>query len=186
MTVTDQTVSGVPGRYATALFELAQDTKSVDKVGADLATFQKLLDESPDLKRLVRSPVFSAKDQISALVAVAKGAGIDGTALNFLKLVAQNRRLFAVEGMIKAYRALVAAQKGEVQAEVVSAQPLSDKHVAELKAALKAKIGQDVQLQTRTDPAILGGLIVKVGSRMIDTSLRTKLQNLKIAMKGTG
>ena len=88
--------------------------------------------------------------------------------------------------MIKAYRALVAAQKGEVQAEVVSAEPLSDKHVADLKAALKAKIGQDVQLQTRTDPAILGGLIVKVGSRMIDTSLRTKLQNLKIAMKGTG
>lgn len=186
MTVTDQTVSGVPGRYATALFELAQDTKSVDKVGADLATFQKLLDESPDLKRLVRSPVFSAKDQIAALTAVAQSAGIDGTALNFLKLVAQNRRLFAVEGMIKAYKALVAAQKGEVQAEVVSAEPLSDKHVAELKAALKAKIGQDVQLQTRTDPAILGGLIVKVGSRMIDTSLRTKLQNLKIAMKGTG
>lgn len=186
MTVTDQTVSGVPGRYATALFELAQETKSVDKVGADLTTFQKLLDESPDLKRLVRSPVFSATDQISALAAIAKGAGIDGNALNFLKLVAQNRRLFAVEGMIKAYRALVAAQKGEVQAEVVSAEPLSDKHVADLKAALKAKIGQDVQLQARTDPAILGGLIVKVGSRMIDTSLRTKLQNLKIAMKGTG
>jgi F-type H+-transporting ATPase subunit delta len=186
VTVTDQTVSGVPGRYATALFELAQETKSVDKVGADLASFQKLLDESPDLKRLVRSPVFSAKDQVAALTAVAKGAGIDGTALNFLKLIAQNRRLFAVEGMIKAYRALVAAQKGEVQAEVVSAEPLSDRHIGDLKAALKAKIGQDVQLQTRTDPAILGGLIVKVGSRMIDTSLRTKLQNLKIAMKGTG
>jgi len=186
VTVTDQTVSGVPGRYATALFELAQESKSVDKVGADLSHFQKLLDESPDLKRLVRSPVFSAKDQISALVAVAKGAGIDGTALNFLKLVAQNRRLFAIEGMIKAFRALVAAQKGEVQAEVVSAEPLSDKHIADLKAALKAKIGQDVQLQTRTDPDILGGLVVKLGSRMIDTSLRTKLQNLKIAMKGTG
>ena len=187
MTVTDQTVSGVPGRYATALFELAQETKSVDKVGADLASFQKLLDESPDLKRLVRSPVFSgqgpglARSPPSAMV-----AGIGGTALNFLKLVAQNRRLFAIEGMIKAYRALVAAQKGEVQAEVVSAEPFSDKHVADLKAALKAKIGQDVQLQTRTDPAILGGLVVKVGSRMIDTSLRTKLQNLKIAMKGTG
>ena len=186
MTVTDQTVSGVPGRYATALFELAQDTKSVDQVSADLTNFQKLLDESPDLKRLVRSPVFSAKDQIAALAAVCKEAGIGGVALNFLKLVAQNRRLFVVEGMVKAYRALVAAQKGEVQAEVVSAEPLSDKHVAELKAALKAKIGQDVQLQTRTDPAILGGLIVKVGSRMIDTSLKTKLQNLKIAMKGTG
>ncbi len=186
MTVTDQTVSGVPGRYATALYELAQDTKSVDKVGTDLTTFQTLLNGSPDLKRLVRSPVFSAKEQVAALAGVCNAAGIGGTALNFLKLVAQNRRLFAVEGMIKAYRALVAAQKGEVQAEVVSAEPLSDKHVADLKAALKAKIGQDVQLQTRTDPAILGGLIVKVGSRMIDTSLRTKLQNLKIAMKGTG
>jgi F-type H+-transporting ATPase subunit delta len=186
VTVTDQTVSGVPGRYATALFELARETKAVDKVGADLASFQKLLDDSTDLKRLVRSPVFSAKDQISALSAVCDGAGIGGTALNFLKLVAQNRRLFAIEGMIKAYRALVAAQKGEIQAEVVSAEALSEKHVADLKAALKAKIGQDVQLQTRTDPAILGGLVVKVGSRMIDTSLRTKLQNLKIAMKGTG
>jgi F-type H+-transporting ATPase subunit delta len=186
VTVTDQTVSGVPGRYATALFELAQETRSVDQVGADLTKFQQLLDQSPDLKRLVRSPVFAAKEQVGALAAVCKEVGIGGTALNFLKLVAQNRRLFAVEGMIKSYRALVAAQKGEIQAEVTSAEPLSDKHVANLKAALKDKLGQEVELQTRTDPEILGGLVIKVGSRMIDTSLRTKLQNLKIAMKGTG
>ena len=141
---------------------------------------------STDLKRLVRSPVFSAKDQISALTAVCTSAGIGGTALNFLKLVAQNRRLFAVEGMIKAYRAWLPPRRARSRPKSSRPKPVSDKHVADLKAALKAKIGQDVQLQTRIDPAILGGLIVKVGSRMIDTSLRTKLQNLKIAMKGTG
>ena len=140
----------------------------------------------PDLKRLVRSPVFSAKDQVSALDAVAKSAGIDGTALNFIKLVAQNRRLFAVEGMIKAYRALVAARRARSRPKSSPPTRFSDKHVTDLKAAIKAKIGQDVQLQTRIDPAILGGLIVKVGSRMVDNSLKTKLQNLKIAMKGIG
>jgi F-type H+-transporting ATPase subunit delta len=186
VTVTDQTVSGVPGRYATALFELAQETNSVDPVGADLTQFQALLDQSADLKRLVRSPVFTADDQIAALDAIGNQAKLGGVALNFIKLVAKNRRLFAIEGMIKAYRALVAAQKGEVQAEVTSAEPLSAKHIADIKAALKEKIGQDVQLATRTDAAILGGLVIKVGSRMIDSSLKTKLQNLKIAMKGNG
>ncbi|MGE0004464.1 MAG: F0F1 ATP synthase subunit delta [Parvibaculaceae bacterium] len=182
----DQTVSGVPGRYATALFELAQEGNSVDEIGADLATFQALLDESDDLKRLVRSPVFSAEDQISALEAIASRAGIKSLALNFIKLVAQNRRLFVLTDMIKAYRTLVAQSKGEISAEVTSADALSPTHLAELKAAIKTSVGRDVQLSTRVDPAILGGLIVKVGSRMVDNSLKTKLQNLKIAMKGIG
>lgn len=182
----DQTVSGVPGRYATALFELAQEAKAVDQVGADLANFQALMDESDDLKRLVRSPVFSAEDQISALEALCAEANIKSLALNFIKLVAQNRRLFVLTDMIKAYRTLVAQSKGEITAEVTSADALSPKHLADLKAAIKASVGQDVQLSTRVDPAILGGLIVKVGSRMVDNSLKTKLQNLKIAMKGIG
>ncbi len=182
----DQTVSGVPGRYATALFELAQETSSVDQIGADLAGFQALLDESDDLRRLVRSPVFSADDQVAALAAISAQAGIKSLALNFIKLVAQNRRLFVLSDMIKAYQTLVAQSKGEISAEVTSADTLSDKHLADLKAAIKASVGRDVQLSTRVDPAILGGLIVKVGSRMVDNSLKTKLQNLKIAMKGIG
>jgi F-type H+-transporting ATPase subunit delta len=182
----DQTVSGVPGRYATALFELAQEGKSVDQVGADLASFQAMLDESDDLKRLVRSPVFSAEDQISALEALCAKAQITSLALNFIKLSAQNRRLFVLADMIKAYQTLVAQAKGEISAEVTSADQLSPKHLADLKAAIKASVGRDVQLSTRVDPAILGGLVVKVGSRMVDNSLKTKLQNLKIAMKGIG
>lgn len=182
----DQTVSGVPGRYATALFELAREDQAVDQVGADLANFQALLDESEDLSRLVRSPVFSAEDQISALQAICEKAGIKSLALNFIKLAAQNRRLFVLSDMIKAYRALVAQSKGEISAEVISADTLSPKHLDDLKAAIKASVGRDVQLSTRVDSSILGGLIVKVGSRMVDNSLKTKLQNLKIAMKGTG
>lgn len=156
----------------------------METIGAQLATLQELLDESPDLTRLVRSPVFSAEDQIAALEAIGERAGISGLALNFIKLVTQNRRLFAISDMIRAYRALVAQSKGEIQAEVTSAEPLNDNHVGDLKAALKASMGRDVQLSTRIDPAILGGLIVKVGSRMVDNSLKTKLQNLRIAMKG--
>lgn len=182
----DQTVSGVPGRYATALFELAQEDQAVDQVGADLANFQALLDESDDLTRLVRSPVFSAEDQISALEAICAQAGIKSLALNFIKLAAQNRRLFVISDMIKAYRTLVAQSKGEISAEVTSADALTPKHLDDLKAAIRASVGRDVQLSTRVDPSILGGLIVKVGSRMVDNSLKTKLQNLKIAMKGTG
>jgi F-type H+-transporting ATPase subunit delta len=178
-------VSGVPGRYATALFELAQEEKATAAVGADLDTISAMLDDSADLVRLVRSPVFSAEDQIGALEAICEKAGIGGLSLNFLKLVASNRRLFALPGMIAAYRVLLAQAKGEVQAEVTSAEKLAPKHVTALKAALKASIGRDVQLAEKVDQSILGGLIVKVGSRMMDNSLKTKLQNLRLAMKGT-
>jgi F-type H+-transporting ATPase subunit delta len=166
--------------------ELAGEENSVDSTAAQLNAFQSLLDQSVDLTRLVRSPVFSAADQIGAIEAICAKAAIGGLALNFIKLAARNHRLFAIAAMIKAYGALVAAAKGEVQAEVTSAEKLADKHVKDLKAALKAAIGREVQLATRVDRAILGGLIVKVGSRMVDNSLRTKLDNLKIAMKGTG
>lgn len=181
----DQTVSGVPGRYASALFELASEEKSVDKVGAQLAAFKAALEVSEDLRRLVQSPVISAGDQEAAVSAVAAKAGLDGTALNFIKLAAKNRRLSAIGDMIGGYQRLVAAAKGETEAEVVSAEKLSDKHLKDLAAALKSALGRDVKITTRVDSAILGGLIVKVGSRMIDNSLKTKLDSLKIAMKGT-
>ena len=184
MAATGDIVSGVPGRYATALFELAQEEHAIEPVAADLSRFQKLLDESGDLRRLVRSPVFSAEDQLAALDAILARAEIGGLAANFIRLVTRNRRLFAIADMIKAYRVLVAQSKGEVAAEVTSAEPLADAHLEELKAAIKASIGRDVDLALKIEPAILGGLIVKVGSRMVDNSLRTKLQNLRIAMKG--
>lgn len=185
MATTDQTVSGVPGRYASALFELATEEKATEEVSRQLNTFQSAIDQSEDLARLVRSPVFSSEDQVGALGAVAGQIGITGTTLNFLKLAARNRRLSAVPDMIKAYATLLAASKGEIAGEVTSAEPLSAAQLEDLKAALKSSLGRDVLLSTRVDSSLLGGLIVKVGSRMMDNSLKTKLQTLKIAMKGT-
>jgi len=182
----DPTVSGVSGRYATALFDLARDQNVVDAVKADLDNFEVLLDESADLKRLVRSPVFSADSQSRALVAVLEKAGISGISANLLKVLTANRRLFAVADVIRAYRALVAKYKGEASADVTVAEPLSDKNLDALKAALKSVTGKDVALNVKVDPSIIGGLVVKLGSRMVDSSLRTKLNSIKHAMKEVG
>ena len=174
------------GRYATALFELALEGNAIDAVTADLAKFDALVAESADLARLVRSPVFTADQQSNAVSAVLDRAGVGGLAAKFLKLVASNRRLFAAQDMIRGFRALVAKHKGEVTAQVTVAEKLNDARLNEIKAALKSVTGKDVQVDVQVDPAIIGGLIVKVGSRMIDSSLRTRLNNLKTAMKGTG
>jgi F-type H+-transporting ATPase subunit delta len=175
--------STMAGRYATALFDLARETNAIDAVKADLERFNALLAESPDLTRLVRSPVFSAAEQLQALSAVLERAGIGGLAAKFLKLVTTNRRLFAVRDMIKAYRGLVAEHKGEATAEVTVAERLRDEHAAALRSALKTVSGEDVDLDIRIDPAIIGGLVVKLGSRMVDTSLRTRLNAIRHAMK---
>jgi F-type H+-transporting ATPase subunit delta len=182
---TDQTVSGVPGRYSSALFELAAEENSADRIGEQLQAFEAAIEESDELKGLVRSPVYSSDDQIAAIEALAARTGMNGTALNFLKLAAKNRRLSALPDMIRGYAALLNQSKGEIAGEVVSAEPLTAQQLNDLKAALKSSLGSDVALSTRVDSAILGGLIVKVGSRMMDNSLKTKLQNLKVAMKGT-
>ena len=182
----DPSVSGVSGRYATALFELARDQKSVDSVKADIDKFSALLSESPDFLRLVRSPVFTADAQAKALEAVLAKAGIGGIAANFLKVLTKNRRLFAVADVIRAFRALVAKFKGEATAEVTVAEPLSDANLDALKAALKSVSGKDVDLNVKVDPSIIGGLVVKLGSRMVDSSLRTKLNSIKHAMKEAG
>ena len=174
----------MPGRYATALFDLAQESDTISQVSADLDDFAAMLDSSEDLTRLVRSPVFGAREQVAALSMLFAQAGIRSIAANFIKLAAKNRRLFAVRQMIGAYRSLVSASRGEIAAEVVSAEKLSAAQLAKLKAELKVSVGSDVELASIVDPSILGGLIVKVGSRMVDNSLRTKLQNLKISMKG--
>ena len=186
MAALDPSVSGVSGRYATALFELAREEKSVDAVKADLDRFEAMLNESADLKRLVRSPVFSAEVQARALSAVLEKAEITGTSAKFLKVLTANRRLFAVTDVMRAYRALVAKFKGEVTADVTVAEQLSDKNLDALKTALKSVTGKDVALNVNVDPSIIGGLVVKLGSRMVDSSLRTKLNSIKHAMKEAG
>jgi F-type H+-transporting ATPase subunit delta len=176
----------VADRYATALFELAENDRQLAEIEGDLGRFAGLLDESPELRRLVRSPVFSAEEQGRAVSAVMEKAGLGGLVANLVKVAAGNRRLFMVPDIIAAFRRLVAKHRGEVSADVTSAEPLSDKQLADLNAALKASLGKDVALATRVDPALIGGLIVKVGSRMIDGSVRTKLNSLKLVMKEVG
>jgi len=180
----DHPVSGMAGRYAGALFELALEEKATDTVRRELDQFDALIAESPDLNRLVRSPVFGADEQLKALSAILTKAGLSGITANFLRVITTNRRLFAVRDMIRAYRALVAKNKGEVVAQVTVAEPLNDQNKEALKGALKTVTGgKDIDMDVTIDPAIIGGLVVKVGSRMVDSSLRTKLNSIKIAMK---
>ncbi len=185
---TDETMmASVAGRYASALFDLATEQNQVKAVEADLVSIAAMLDQSADLTRLVRSPVFSADDQSAALAAVLAKAGVNPLTANFFKLIARNRRLFASSDMIKAFRTLAARGRGETQAEVTSAMPLTDAQLQQLQETLKASAGgKVVQITSKIDPSLLGGLIVKVGSRMIDGSIRTKLNSLKTAMKEVG
>jgi len=178
--------SGVAGRYASALFDLAREQGELDAVDQDLGKFKAMLDASDDLRRLVNSPAFTAEDQDRALKAVMDWASVGATTGNFLRVVARNRRLFAAEDMIKGFRQQLALHRGEIAAEVQSAMPLNAEQVAALKDKLKASYGKDVRLETKVDPSLLGGLVVKVGSRMFDSSLRTKLMNLKVVLKGAG
>ena len=180
----DHLISGMAGRYANALFELALETKATDAVKSDLESFDAAIADNPELARLVRSPVFGADEQLRALTAILDKAGIKGMAANFLRVITTNRRLFAVRDMIRAFRALVARHRGEVTAQVTVAEPLNDANVDALKAALKSITGgKDIDLNVKVEPAIIGGLVVKVGSRMVDSSLRTKLNAIKFAMK---
>ena len=185
MATDDPMMASMAGRYAAALFELAKDQRQLPEVERDIGGFQAMLDESEDLRRLVRSPVISAEDQARALSALLGKAQIGGLTANFFALIARNRRLFAAADMIKGFRALLARERGEVSADVISAHPLTPEQMTLLSDSLKAQVGKNVKIATRVDPNLLGGLIVKVGSRMIDSSLRTKLDNLKVAMKGT-
>ncbi|MFC4623740.1 F0F1 ATP synthase subunit delta [Daeguia caeni] len=186
MAETSSLISGVAQRYAGSLFELALEVKSVAAVEKDLDRFEALLSGSEDLKRLISSPVFSSEDQLNAIGAIADKAGIKGLVGNFLRVVAANRRLFALPGIIAAFRKIAAEHRGEVTADVISAHALTAAQQNELKATLKGVAGKDVTINVTVDPSILGGLIVKMGSRQIDTSLRTKLSSLKLALKEVG
>ncbi len=174
------------GRYATALFELALDARKLKQVEKELSSFIAMLDGSADLRRLVRSPVYSSEAQARALATILAKAKIKGLTANFLGLITNNRRLFAVRDIARAFQALTALHRGETSAEVASASKLSAAQLKRLKTTLKSMLGQDVAVTTSVDPALLGGLIVKMGSRMIDNSLKTKLDNLKVAMKEVG
>jgi F-type H+-transporting ATPase subunit delta len=172
------------GRYAVALFELAQEQDALDAVAGDLHTLRDLLEGSADLERLIRSPVLSRDEQARAITAVGERAGFAPLTLQFLGLLAHKRRLFALPDVIAAYDAMLSEHRGEVGAEVLSAVPLSAEQLESVKRQLSAAVGQTVKLATTVDPSLLGGLIVRVGSRMIDASIRTKLHQLELALKG--
>ena len=182
-TTDDPILASVAGRYASALFELAKDDGKLAEVEKDVIAFQQLIDASEDLRRMVRSPVISSDEQAKAIAAIAQSSGIGSLTSNFLNVLARNRRLFTMMDTLKAFRGILARHRGEVTADVTSAFPLNDAQMTQLKDTLRIEVGKDVQIDTKVDPALLGGLIVKVGSRMIDSSLRTKLDNLKTRMK---
>jgi F-type H+-transporting ATPase subunit delta len=178
--------SGVTGRYASALFELADSAKALDQVAQDLATFRRMLDESADLRRLIASPVVNRDVQVKALMAVLDAAGISGLVRNFIGAVAQNRRARELPAMALAYLSELARRRGETTATVTSAVPLNEAQQRQLAETLQGTLGGKVSLDTRVEPDILGGLVVKVGSRLFDSSIRSKLQRLQLAMKGVG
>lgn len=176
--------AGLAGRYATAVFELAQEERSVEAVEKDFTALKTMICESEDLARLVRAPVFSREEQKKGMAALLHRMEATSLTRRFVLTLAAKRRLFVLPDIIRAYEGLVAKQRGEVAADVASARPLNDAEVAELKAILKAKLGREARLDARVDPSLLGGLVVKVGSRMIDSSLRAKLNGLRAAMRG--
>jgi len=174
------------GRYARALFDLAYESSSLDQVSGDLTKLINAMAASPDLARLTKSPMFSRTEQAKGLNAVAARMGLSELVIKFLNLVATKRRLFALADMAKAYQALLAHHRGQVTAQVTSARLLSDAQIDALRQALRGTMAKDVAMSIQIDPALIGGMVVKVGSRMVDSSIKTKLANLKVAMKEVG
>lgn len=176
--------ASLSGRYATALFELARDSKSLGEVESSLAKVRAALDQSADFKALTTSPLVSRGDAGKAVAATAKSMGLDATTTRFLGVLAENRRLGQLPAIIRAFGMLAADHRGETTAEVASAHPLTSDQVAALKQQLRARVGRDVSVDLSVDPSLLGGLVVKIGSQMIDSSIKTRLNSLANAMKG--
>lgn len=177
-------LTGLAGRYATALYELADEAKALDPVAADLAQLKAAITESADLQRLVASPLVPRDQQAKAVLAIVQKMGLSDLTRRFVGTVARNRRLFQLPAIIDGYAALLAEHRGEVTATVTSAKPLSAPQAESVNAALRAAIGRKVAVSLHVDPKLLGGLKVKVGSRLVDASLASKLQRLQLAMKG--
>ncbi len=186
MTSKSKGSAGVADRYASALFELAEADKAVDQVAEELNGLDGMIRESNDLRRLIRSPIISRDDQRNALDALLDKAAVSGLTRRFVGLVARNRRLFALPQMITAFQEMLAGRRGETTAEVISAKALSKAQLTALSEALTNTVGSKVTLSPTVDSELLGGLVVKVGSRMVDSSLRTKLHRLRLSMKGIG
>ncbi|WP_411816873.1 F0F1 ATP synthase subunit delta [Hyphococcus sp. DH-69] len=176
-------ISGVAGRYANALFDLATEAGAVDAVENELKSLQAAIDASSELSAFLRSPVYGVAEQLDAMTALAEKAGYSTLTANFLKLVAKNGRLSALSDAIRAYLALAANARGEVSADAVTAAPMNDEQIKALRLEIERMVGKAVNLETRVDPDLLGGLVVKIGSQMVDASLRTKLNRLKTVMK---
>ncbi|MEK7342330.1 MAG: F0F1 ATP synthase subunit delta [Pseudomonadota bacterium] len=176
--------ASLSGRYAVALFDLARDSNALDTVAGSLAALKAAIAQSADFKGLINSPVLSRDAAGKTIEAVASSMGLDSLTTKFLGVLAQNRRLAQLPAVIRAYETLLSNHKGEARAEVTSAHPLDSDQVAALQRSLRARVGRDVSLETKVDPAILGGLVVKIGSQMIDSSIRTRLNTLAQAMKG--
>ena len=178
--------SGVAGRYATALFEIARDGKLLDEIERDLGEIEDAHRTSADFRQLLASPIHSRDEQGKAIAALAVAMGLGTTLTKTLGLMAQNRRLFVVPDLIAQVKALIAAERGEVTAEVISAKPLTKAQSDELAATLKKNVGKDVRIDATVDQTLIGGMVVKVGSLMIDSSIRSKLANLQNVMKEVG
>ncbi len=184
MTTDDSQIGGLAGRYATAAFELAREESALDELAADLSALNALLQKSPELTRLVRSPAFSREEQAKGVEAVLKQANASPLASKLVLLLTRKRRLFILSNVIGAFEALLARHRGEVAATVTSARALNGQETEELKRLLKENLGREPKLELNVDPSLLGGLILRIGSRMIDSSLRTKLDGLRVAMRG--
>ena len=176
--------ASLSGRYATALFELARDSKTIPQVEASLVTVRQALAESDDFRQLTASPLIGRTAAAKAIAATAAKLKLDATTANFLGVLAQNRRLGQLPAIIRDFRKLAAQFRGETTAEVVSAHPLDADQVEALKQQLRTRVGRDVNVDLAVDPSLLGGLVVKIGSQMIDSSIKTRLNSLAQAMKG--
>lgn len=184
MATNEPILASVAGRYASALYELAAEKNAVGEIEKDLTNFETLMNDSTDLQQLLSSPVLSTDQQDKALSAILAKMGANEVTTNFFKLITKNRRLSVAGDVVRAFKGLAAKARGEVTAEVTSATALNDEQTAALKAVLKESVGKDVQLFAKVDPSLLGGLIVKIGSRMVDSSLRTKLATMKTSLAG--
>jgi F-type H+-transporting ATPase subunit delta len=186
LAVESSVVTGLSGRYAQALYALASEAKAIDRVATDLDRIGAMLEQSADLARLVKAPIFGRADQARGMLAVLEKAEIGDLVRRFVGVVARNRRLQALPDMIAAFRKVLAHHRGEVLAEVTSAQPLSEIHLQEIQSALVKIAGPGTKVLSRVDPELIGGLVVRLGSRMLDGSIRSKLNSLKLVMKGVG
>ncbi|MEM8741043.1 MAG: F0F1 ATP synthase subunit delta [Pseudomonadota bacterium] len=186
MSATSTFVAGIAGRYATAVFELAQEAGELAAVEADLEALDAALSESADLREMMSSPVYSRDDQDAAVTALAGAMGLGSIVTNTLKLMAGKRRLFVLSDVIATVRALAAEARGEVTADITAARPLSPAQLADLSSNLRASVGKDVSVNVTVDEALIGGLVVRIGSRMIDSSIRSKLAKLQSVMKEAG